>query len=138
MNMLDKCLDGVTDNPTINSGLTRLLHNIAIEIRGAAGNEAATLQLADMIDREAGRCAGHVLANTPMVMATPQVHPEPDTAGGQPDKLDVSSMTGTPDEIAAWQRDSGAREIERVSNDDGSFTAYFLPKKEATPAKPTA
>lgn len=78
MNVLDALQDGVTELPTIHGAAVRLLHNVAAQIRAVATNPAACEQLADLVDREADRLSGHVLANTPVISATPPVHPDPD------------------------------------------------------------
>jgi hypothetical protein len=128
MNSLDRIAANVGDKTTIAASLENLLQNIAGEINVAAGNEAASRSLATMLLSDSGYLARLVMAGTPMILATPPVHPSPGSAGGAPDKLDVTSITGTPDEITEWQHEhDDLHEVERVENPDGSFTAYFRP-----------
>jgi hypothetical protein len=128
MNIYDKTVAGVGETKTINGSLILLLNNLAAEIRGVAGNQDATLGLADMVASEAPRLSATILANTPMIEATPPVHPMPDSAGGHADHLDVSSMTGKPEEIASWQKEHPeVHEIDRDAHADGTVTAYFRP-----------
>src|ERR1700731_1521349 len=132
MNTLDRTVADVGDKTTIVASLMQLLHNVATEIRATAGNETAAHGLADMVDEHSEHMSKVVMANTPMILATPPVHPSPANAGGAPDKLDVVSMTGTPEEIAEWQKEhSDLHEIERVENADKSITAYFRARHEA-------
>jgi hypothetical protein len=91
MNSLDRVTAGVTEISTIPDSVSRLLDNVAGEIRLAAGNPDASNALADLLSSEAGRLGLHVMAHTPMILATPPVHPEPtdDTAETeQPDVVD--------------------------------------------------
>lgn len=133
MNSLDRTVAGVGDNATIAGSLTCLLQNIGAEIRAAAGNGDASLSLADMIVGNAEYLGKAVMAGTPMILATPPVHPSAGSAGGAPDKLDVTSMTGKPDEIANYQREHGdVREVEREEHPDGTATVYFRPVREKT------
>jgi len=85
-NNLDRLLDGVTASPTIHAGVVRLMHNIAVQADAAAGdNPGAAAALAAMLRTRAEQIASHVLANTPMIAATPPVHPVP---GAQNDPAD--------------------------------------------------
>lgn len=77
MNSLDRIVDGVTGTVTIPDSVTRLLDNVAGEIRLAAGNEQASEALAAMLNSQAGSLGLHVMAHTPMILATPPVHPAP-------------------------------------------------------------
>lgn len=138
MNLLDRTLEGVTDGRHLQPSLGRLLHNIAAQIRITAGSADATLGYADMLDRETDNLAGHVLANTPMIMATPPYHPEPGASEAYADKLDTVSTTGTPEEIDGWIGDHpGMKEVHRDEHADGTVTAYFMPDKDAA-EKPVA
>lgn len=133
MNSLDRLAANVGDNTSIASSLANLLGNIAGEINVSAGNEAASRSLATMIVGNADHLARLVMAGTPMILATPPVHPAPGFAGGGADRLDVTSMTGTTEEIAKWQGDNDKldhgklREVERIEHPDGTVTVYFRP-----------
>jgi len=77
-NNLDRLLEGVTENPAIHASVTRLMHNIAAQADIAGGNNpAAALALATMLRARAEHIAASVLANTPVIAATPPVHPVP-------------------------------------------------------------
>lgn len=75
MNSLDRIVLDVDSKTTITESAVQLLHNIASAVKAMAGNADASRQFADMLDREAPRLAARILANTPMILATPPVHP---------------------------------------------------------------
>lgn len=139
MNVYDKIVAGVAENSTIVASAMLLLKNIAEQIRTTAGNSDASLQLADLVSREAPRFSDHIMAGTPMILATPQYHPAPTGGAGGADSLAVTSMTGTPEEVATWlSANEGLREIDRDEHDDGTVTAYFRPVKDAPKEEPPA
>jgi hypothetical protein len=136
MNALDRTAADVGDKRTITESIVQLLHNIASEVRGAAGNEEASRAHADMLDSNGPHLAAVVMANTPMILATPPVHPTPGAAGGGPDKLDVMSITGTPDQVAEWASEDGdLREVEREEHPNGTVTVYFRPVPAPEPQR---
>jgi hypothetical protein len=78
-NQLDRLLEGVSENTTVHGSVARLMRNIAAEA-GAAGtaiNPAASTALGDSLKTHAESIASHVLANTPVIAATPPVHAKP-------------------------------------------------------------
>ncbi len=83
MNMLDRIRAGVADYATAPTSTVRLLHNIAAQIHATAGNRDAANALSDLLYREAGHLAALVLANTPVIAATPPVHPLPGHHAGR-------------------------------------------------------
>jgi hypothetical protein len=78
-NQLDRLLEGVTDNATIHGSVARLMRNIAAEAEqaGTAINPAASTALGQSLLTHAEHLASHVLANTPVIAATPPVHAAP-------------------------------------------------------------
>jgi hypothetical protein len=73
-NNLDRLLQGVSENTNIRPGIVQLLHNIATQAGDGADNPAAAMALAALLRERAEHIAGHVMANTPMILATPPVH----------------------------------------------------------------
>jgi hypothetical protein len=78
-NNLDRLLEGVSDNTSIPASVARLMRNIAAEAEhaGTAINPAASTALGEMLKANADHIAHHVMANTPVIAATPPVHPMP-------------------------------------------------------------
>lgn len=134
MNMLDKTLDGVSAAPHIKPAVALLVHNIGAQVRLLAGNPEAAAGYADMLDREADNISSHVLANTPMITATPEFHPEPPRAD---DKGAFNAeFTGKPEELAIWfEEHPDVKEFDRKQNADGTITVYFEPFEPAPVAK---
>jgi hypothetical protein len=78
-NQLDRLLEGVSDNNSVHGSVSRLMRNIAAEAEhaGAAINPAASTALGESLKTHAEHIASHVLANTPVIAATPPVHAKP-------------------------------------------------------------
>jgi enoyl-[acyl-carrier-protein] reductase (NADH) len=74
MNVLDRILAGVTDNASISSGTSQMLHNLAEQVRVTATNPTAVDQIADLIHNNAAKITAAILANTPTVLVN--LHPD--------------------------------------------------------------
>jgi hypothetical protein len=128
-NQLDAITAGVTTNPTIQGSIGTLLGNLGTLVRTIASSESAEM-LANLLQREGGNLIQHVMANTPSIVAT-SVHPAPVPSGiPTPDKLDTTSLTGTPAELDAAQDkidQQKLRVVETVPNADGTVTVHLRP-----------
>lgn len=78
MNQLDYVSKDVKETPTLHASAVKLLHNVSEEIHKVCGNPDATSQLGDLIKTRADYLARLMLAGTPVIEATPPVHPTPD------------------------------------------------------------
>lgn len=78
MNDLDRTIDGVADEPSIHSSVTKMLHNVASHFKRHSTNPDGIENYADMIHDTASIMADHVMANTPIVVGTHPVPPSVD------------------------------------------------------------
>ena len=134
MNMLDRTLEGVTDGRSLRPSLQRLLLNVAAQIRVLASNPEALSSYADMLQREADNCGRHVLANTPIIEATPALHPEPEHPNESGNDVDLATgeivHVGDPEDIDDFAKAHPELvESRREVNDEGVVTAYFASRK---------
>jgi hypothetical protein len=75
-NQLDRLLEGVSENASVHASVARLIRNIAAEAEHA-GMGYASAALGGSLNMYADHIASHVLANTPVIAATPPVHAVP-------------------------------------------------------------
>lgn len=110
MNSLDRVLHNVATDRLVPSSTATMLHNVASEIRLAAGNEEACLALANMLDENGMRIGDHILASTPMIGSPLPVHPIPaPTASSQiPTAAGPTGATGATGAVVGPTGPTGA------------------------------
>ena len=68
---LDKLTEEVTENTSVTQSAIALITGLAEKVRAVAGDEAATLDLANQLDAQNAGLAAAVAANTPGEQPTP-------------------------------------------------------------------
>jgi|SRR5579859_901336 len=98
-NQLDRLAEGLAQTPTLLASVERLIGNVVRELAGSGSAQAEAL--AQSLGAHATTLGHLVLAGTPMIAATPPVHPDP--RGGEPtaeagvDETDTAAAGGPGD-----------------------------------------